>query len=461
MTVDLVLKGGKIATPTGIVEAGIAVDGSKIVALSKETRLPKANKVLNVRGLLILPGLIDAHVHLCDPGFIRESFETGTKAAAAGGFTTVIDMASSMELRTSTVDMFLKKKELGERESYMDFAMYGGEISDERDLTEIRGIVEAGAVGFGEIMMAGDTPVKNDEILLEAFCLISKEESIAAVHAEDNAALNHCKNKLISEGRKDIQAFADARPSLAEAEAISKTLLLAKETGVRLHICHLTTREGSDLIRRSKALGSRVTTEVCPHHLYFTRADYEKLGPLIITTPPLRTKDDVDELWKSLNDGNIDLLVSDHCAFKKNEKEIGWKDVWKTPPGIPGLETLAFIMLGKAVRKGWIKLERFVEVTSMNPAKIFGLYPKKGCLLPGADADFTVVDMKKDFKISSKDLKCVSDYTPYEGWAVKGGPVITIVRGEIVAENGEIVGKTGYGRFVPTTTRRRHTQSQD
>ena len=162
MTVDLVLKGGKIATPTGIVEAGIAVDGSKIVALSKETRLPKANKVLNVRGLLVLPGLIDAHVHLCDPGFIRESFETGTKAAAAGGFTTVIDMASSMELRTSTVDMFLKKKELGERESYVDFAMYGGEISDERDLTEIRGIVEAGAVGFGEIMMAGDTPVKNE-----------------------------------------------------------------------------------------------------------------------------------------------------------------------------------------------------------------------------------------------------------------------------------------------------------
>ena len=333
MTVDLVLKRWQDCDFNWRHGAGIAVDQGKIVALAKEPHLPEADKVLNVSGLLILPGLIDAHVHLCDPGFIRESFDTGSSAAAVGGFTTVIDMASSAQLRTSTVNMFLKKKELGERESIVDFALYGGEISDENDLKEIGKIVEAGAVGFGEIMMSGDTPVKNDEVLLEAFSVISKEKSIAAVHAEDNSILNYYKNELISEGRKDVKAFAEARPSLAEAEAISKTLLLSKETGVNLHICHLTTKEGSELIRNSKALGSRVTTEVCPHHLYFTRDDYEKLGPYIITTPPLRTKDDVEELWRGLKDGNIDLLVSDHCAFTKKEKAIGWKDVWKTPPG--------------------------------------------------------------------------------------------------------------------------------
>ncbi|HVO85727.1 MAG TPA: dihydroorotase family protein [Candidatus Eisenbacteria bacterium] len=453
MTVDLVLKGGKIATSTGVIEAGIAVDQGRIVALAKETHLPKADKALNVSGLFVLPGLIDAHVHLCDPGFIRESFETGSSAAAVGGFTTVIDMASSAQLRTSTVNMFLKKRKLGEQESIVDFALYGGEISDENDLKEIGKIVEAGAVGFGEIMMAGDTPVKNDEVLLEAFSAISKEKSIAAVHAEDNSILNYYKNGLISEGRNDVNAFAEARPSLAEAEAISKTLSLSKETGVNLHICHLTTKEGSDLLRNSKALGSRVTTEVCPHHLYFTRDDYEKLGPNIITTPPLRTKEDVKELWRGVKDGNIDLLVSDHCAFTKKEKAVGWKDIWKTPPGVPGLETLAFVMLGKAVRKDWITLERFVALTSLNPAKIFGLYPKKGSLQVGADADFTVVNLKKHFKISSKDLKCVSDFTPYEGWVVKGGPVMTIVRGEVVAEEGKIVGKAGHGGFVAPLSR--------
>jgi allantoinase len=448
MTVDLVLKGGKIATSTGVIDAGIAVDQGKIVALAKETHLPKASRELKVDNLYVLPGLIDAHVHLCDPGFIKENFETGSRAAAFGGFTTVIDMASSAQLRTSTLDMLLKKKQLAEQQSIVDFALYGGEVADENDLKEVREIVQAGAVGFGEIMMCGDSPVENDEVLLEAFEKISRERSIAAVHAEDNSILNHHKNELIYEGRKDVQAFADARPSLAEAEAVSKAILFSEDTGVNLHVCHLTTREGADLIRLSKHQGSQVTTEVCPHHLYFTRNDYDKQGPYLVTTPPLRSKGDLEELWRSLNDGNIDILVSDHCAFTKKEKEIGLKNVWKTPPGVPGLETLAFVMLGKAVKAGRMTLERFVELTSLKPAEIFGLYPKKGSLQVGADADFTVIDFKKDFRISSKDLKCVSDYTPFEGWKVRGGPVMTIVRGTIVAEDGAIVGKTGQGRFV-------------
>ncbi|MCK4478214.1 dihydroorotase [Candidatus Bathyarchaeota archaeon] len=448
MVVDLVLKGGKIVTSAGVLEAGIAVDRGKVVVVAKETHLPKADKVMNVHGSLIMPGFIDAHVHVCDPGFIRESFETGTKAAAVGGVTTIIDMASSMKLRTSSVAMLLKKREMGERESFVDFALYGGEISDEKDLREIQKLVKAGVVGFGEIMMCGDAPIKNDEIMLEAFHLISNAKSIAAVHAEDNTTLNYYKKKLLAEGRKDIMAFADARPNLAEAQAISKTLLLSKKTDAKLHVCHLSTKEGVNLIREAKAQGSRVTTEVCPHHLYFTRDDYEKLGPYIITTPPLRTKEDANQLWRALNDGTVDLVVSDHCAFTKSEKDVCWEDVWNTPPGVPGLETLVLVMLGKGVREGKITLERFVEVASENPAKLFGLYPEKGSLQKGTDADLTIVDLKQDHKIRSEDLKCVADYTPYEGWTVKAKLMMTLVRGKIISEEGEIVGKRGYGSFI-------------
>lgn len=445
---DLVLKGGKIVSSTGIIESDVAVDQGKIVGISKETNLPKADTVLNVCGLFVLPGIIDAHVHVCDPGFIRESFRTGTAAAAAGGVTTIIDMASSAQLRTSSVVMLKRKREMAEKESFVDFGLYGGEISDEKDLVEIGDLVRAGVVGFGEIMMCGDMPVKNDEILLEAFRLISRAKSVAAVHAEDNSVLTDLKQRMVSKGRKDVMAFADARPKEAEIQAIAKALILSRKANVSLHVCHLSTREGLDSIRGAKARGMHVTTEVCPHHLFLTRDSYTELGPHVVTTPPLRTKYDAHALWSGLYDGNVDLVVSDHCAFKKKEKDVGLQDVWKTPPGVPGLETLALVMLGKGVNEGKISLEKFVKASSENPAKIFGLYPKKGTLQKGSDADMLVVDLHKQHKIKAEDMKCVADYTPYEGWIVNADHVMTLVRGRIVAKDGEIVGKMGYGNFV-------------
>jgi D-hydantoinase len=448
MTVDMILKGGKIATSTGVMEADVAVDEGKIVEISKATNLPEADKVLNVSGLFILPGIVDAHVHVCDPGFIRESFRTGTAAAAAGGVTTIIDMASSGQLRTSSVVMLNRKKEAAEREAFVDFGLYGGEIADEKDLVEIGELVRAGVVGFGEIMMCGDMPVKNDEVLLEALRLISVAKSLAAVHAEDNFLLTTMKQRMMSNGRRDAGAFADARPNEAEAQAVAKALILSRRVNGRLHVCHLSTREGLESIRAARARGMRVTTEVCPHHLFLTRDSFSELGPLVITTPPLRTKQDAYALWNGLKDGTIDLIVSDHCAFKKKEKDVGLQDVWKTPPGVPGLETLALLMLGKGVSEGKVSLEKFVKASSENPAKIFGLYPKKGALQKGADADMLIVDLHKQHKITVEDMKCVADYTPFEGWIVNAKHVMTIVRGRIVAEEGQVMGKLGYGKFV-------------
>jgi D-hydantoinase len=448
MPVDLVIKGGRIVTPTGVVEAGLAVDDGKISAVVKEALLPRADRILKVDGLLVLPGLIDAHVHICDPGFTHESFETGTQAAAAGGVTTIIDMASSMDLRTSSIANFLRKKELAAKQVFVDFALYGGEISDERDLLEVEELVEAGVVGFGEIMMCGDTPIRDEEMMLKALLRISKAGSTAAVHAEDNNIISECRKKLIAEGRKDVAAFADGRPNQAEAKAISRALLMSQKAHARLHVCHLSTKEGKDLVRKAKARRLLVTTEVCPHHLFFTKDAYEKLGPSVITTPPLRTIEDVTGLWRGLNDGTIDLIVSDHCAFKKLEKNAYRQDIWHIPAGVPGLETLALLMLGKGVKEGKISLQRFVEVASENPAKLFKLYPRKGSLEKGADADLTIVNLHKDHVIKAEDLKCIADYTPYEGWIVGASLTMTLVRGEIVFNEGEIAGKMGFGNFV-------------
>jgi D-hydantoinase len=448
MAVDLILRGGKIVTSTGVTEADVAISEGKIASVSKNSELSQGGKILNVGGMFLLPGIIDAHVHVCDPGFIRESFRTGTSAAAVGGVTTILDMASSGQLRTSSLVMFDKKKHMAENESFVDFGLYGGEIADEKDLVGVSDLARAGAVGFGEIMMSGDTPVKNDEVLMEAFGLISKVKSIAAVHAEDNAMLNAMRQSLVSKGRKDVAAFADARPNEAEAQAIAKALILARKANVNLHVCHLSTREGLSLIQAAKSRGSHVTTEVCPHHLFFTKESYGELGLGLITTPPVRSKYDSHALWNGLYDGTVDLVVSDHCAFKKKEKDVGLQDVWKTPPGVPGLETLALLMLGKAVTEGKISLEKFVKVSSENPARLFRLYPRKGSLQKDSDADILVVDLHQRHKIKAEDLKCVADYTPYEGWEVQAEHVMTLVRGRVVAERGQVTGKMGYGAFV-------------
>jgi dihydroorotase (multifunctional complex type) len=297
-------------------------------------------------------------------------------------------------------------------------------------------------------MMCGDSPIKDEKTMFEALLRISKAGSTAAVHAEDNDVIGECRKKLIAEGRRDIAAFADARPNRAEAEAISRALLLSQKTRARLHVCHLSTKEGKDLVRKAKVQRLCVTTEVCPHHLFFTKDAYEKLGPSVITTPPLRSIEDVNELWKGLNDGTIDLIVSDHCAFKKNEKDAYRQDIWHVPPGVPGLETLTSLMLGKGVKEGKISLQRFVNVACENPARLFKLYPRKGSLEKGADADLTIVNLHKDHVIKAKDLKCVADYTPYEGWIVGATLTMTLVRGEIVFKEGEITGKMGFGNFM-------------
>jgi len=449
LVVDLVLLNGKMATRAGIVEGGIAVENGKVAALAKEVNLPKADRRVDLRGKIALPGVIDGHTQVFRPPFLNETFETGTRAAAVGGVTTVVDMPSLGEMLTTTVSNLRRKLEIGQKESLVDFALYAGEIKEEEHLNEIRELVGEGVVGFKITMGAYETSIQSDGVLLEAFRRIADSGSLATVHAENGQLLKHFKAQLVRSQRTDFAAYSDSRPNIVEEEAISRCLLYSRSTGNRLHIAHLSTAEGLQLVGEAKSRGLPVTAETCPHYLLLTRDDFEQLGSLIVYNPPPRSKRDAEALWAGLAKGTVDNLVTDHCSYSREEKSVGEKDLWSTPPGIPGLETLVPLMFSEGVDRGRISLQRFIQLTSEKPAKIYGLYPRKGSLQPGSDADITVIDPGKIWRIAADELQCVADFTPFDGWKVRGRPVMTYVRGTLVSSEGEVVSPPGFGKYMP------------
>lgn len=450
MPVDLVIKNARIVTARDIYTAGIAIDDGKIVSIRKDPLLPPADSIIDASKRVVMPGAIDAHVHVYLPGFLRETFETGTKAAAVGGVTTIIEMPSAGKLLTTTVKNFKKKKKIGEKESVVDFALHAGEIQEEKDLLEILDLVRAGATGFKITMGGGPTAVKNDGIMFESFKRISEAKSVAIVHAENHQLYEFLRKNAIQRGENDPLAYSLSRPNIVEAEAISRAILFAKFAGNKLHVAHVTTKEGVELVRNAKESRQTVTAEVTPQALILNKKDYKKNKHYIIMDPPVRGEEDNLALWKALDDDTIDCIVTDHCAYSKKEKDVGLKNIWDTPPGVPGLETVIPLLLSEGVGKKRITLTRLVQLCSENPAKIFGLYPRKGVIRVGSDADLMIVDLKRRDVIQATQLQCIGEFTPFENWKIKGKPVLTLVRGQVIADNGNVVGKPGYGKFIPS-----------
>ncbi|KUO42928.1 MAG: hypothetical protein APU95_00300 [Hadesarchaea archaeon YNP_N21] len=445
---DLVVENARVVTPIGIFEGGIAVEGGRICAVAKDPLLPPADSVIDAGKKILMPGAVDAHTHVYLPGFIKETFKTGTMAAAVGGTTTIIEMPST---DTNTVKNFEERRKIAEGEAIVDFALHSGEIQEERDTLEISGLVRAGTTGFKITMGGGSTAARHDGIILESFMEIGKTGSIAIVHAENHQLYEHFRRKIAQEGRNDPSAYSDSRPNIVEAEAISRAILFARFAGNRLHIAHMTTKEGVELVRDAKDRGQPVTSEVTPQALLLNKNDYLRYKHYIVYNPPARDEEDNLSLWNAINEKIVDCIVTDHCAYTKEEKDVGIKNILETPPGIPGLETKLTLMLSEGVNKGRISLMKLVELCCESPAKIFGIFPRKGAIQVGSDADFLLVDIEKEDKISVDKLRSVGEFTPFEGWRTKGWPVLTVVRGEVVAEDGEVVGKPGYGKFIPSS----------
>ncbi len=448
--IDLVIKNGTIVTSTELVTADLSISGGKIVAITRGSHTPEGESVIDASNKILLPGAVDGHTHVYSPPWCFDSFDSGTKAAAYGGTTTIVEMPLvNDEENTTDVKTFLKKKEIGEKEARVDFALYAGEIRREDELGEIAELAEQGCAGF-KITLGGETAVVNDGVLWEAITRIAQVGSVSTFHSENHQLLQYFYKKMENSiKRGEIVNFADSRPEVVCVDTTQKVILYNKYVGNRTHIAHMSTKAERDLVWEAKRLGQQVTAEVCPHHLLFNRKSYDSAeARYYVMNPALKTLEDQEALWQGLANGAVDMVVTDHAAYTRKEKDHGKDNVLKSWAGVAGLEFSYRLLINYGVLKNRFGWSRLVQVMAENPAKLFGLFPQKGVLNVGSDADIVVYDPKGSRQLSDKDLRCVADYTIYEGIRIKGDIDQVLVRGKTVAENHEVIGEPGFGEFV-------------
>ena len=421
---DLAVLNGRALTPTGQKTIDIWIKDGRIAALGGSHR---SEEKIDARGMLILPGAIDAHVHFRDPGAThKEDWSSGSLSAAAGGVTTVFDQPNT-DPRTLDVASFELKLELARHRSVVDFCINGGPGNP----GDIGGLVSAGAAAIGEIFTYEHSDLRLQEILAE----VSEAGALATIHAEDGQIIREKTERLFSHHEPEV--YSQARTPLAEGAAIEKVLAWSE----RLHICHLSTALGLETVREAKAGGKKVSAEVAPHHLLFNIKDYRKQGTFLKMNPPLRGQADNDALWAGLRDGTIAILASDHAPHLPEEK---MDDIWEAPAGVPGVETMLPLML-MAVKRNFIGLERLVDALATRPAQIFNL-ASKGSIEMGKDADLVIVDSKAIREIKADRLHSRADWTPYEGREAIF-PQMTLLRGTVVFD-GDLAVHPGFGRFL-------------
>jgi len=436
LSVDLVVKNTKIVSSSTVFEAGLAIKNGRIVGLAKEPNLPKAEKTIDACGCLTLPGVIDVHVHFREPGLThKEDFLSGSMAAVAGGVTTVADMPNTNP-PTLDPESLKVKVEKARGKSYVNIGFIGGVVRGNLDKLFLLG--EAGVLGFKMFMVETLGLPLDDDCMVEAFRLVGETGKPLLVHAEDFQLIQDSTRKVREAGKKDFLAWVESRPSFAEAKAIDKVNLFSQKTGCKTHVCHVSSKAGVKTLKDAKKENSLLTCETCPHYLLLDVENVDKSSFICKITPPIRFRSDRETLWRGLLDGTIDMVASDHSPHTKKEKLC--ENVWEAASGFVGVETMVPLMLTQ-VNLGRLSLNHYVKVSSENPAKLLGFYPRKGLIQVGSDADLTIVDLKKEDKIRAERLHSKSRVTPFDGWMVKGIPVYTVVKGNVVMEKGEIVGE--------------------
>jgi len=440
--IDLILNNAKAYVNKEIVECSIAIDKGKIFKIGKEANMPKAESKTDLKGLLVLPGLIDAHVHLRDEGkAYKEDFYTGTAAAAAGGITTALDMPNNNPI-TMSAETLKNRMKVAERKILVNVGFFS---EFPKNVKEIWEIVDEGAVAF-KLFMAeqiGGLNIDDEEALQKAFEIVKKIGTIVAVHAEDSTLLEKAKKELKSSDRNDIEAFLEAHSDKVEEKAVKRLLNIAKRTGAHLHFCHISTDKGLSAIVAEKNSGVPITCEVTPHHLLLTTNDLKKLGSLALTTPPIREKHHSEALWKGVLNGWVDTLGSDHAPHTLEEKKA--KNIWDVKVGIPGLETMLPLML-TMVKNRKLSITDLVRLLAEKPAEVFKL-KGKGYIENGCDADLVDVDLKRKFKIDSSKFHSKAKYSPFDGWSAEGKPAKTFVNGRLIMDEDEIVAEAGSGKI--------------
>ncbi len=445
MASRLIVRNGTLVTSAGSRVADIALAGGVISEIGGPGSLSgRATPQIDATGLHVLPGLIDGHVHFREPGLEHEeTWLTGTRSAVMGGVTTILEMPNTLP-PTDTVERARQKRALAEVSAYCDFGLLGllGP-----DITAAIELARSGLIVGLKVFLGpttGGLAAPDDDGLREALRALARTGLRVAFHAEDRAIIELAESELRAAGRHDALAHLDSRPALAEVTAVDRVGRLLSETHAAGHVLHLSSADGLAAVERWRKAGVDLTCETSPHHALLGRDSYA-LGGIARVNPPIRGEPHSAALLAALSDGRIDCLASDHAPHLAADKQR--YSVWDVPAGFAGVETLLPLLLTE-VASGRLRLERLVHLTSEGPARAWGLWPRKGAVQVGSDADLTLVDLKRAGTIRAADLHGKNNLSPFKGSQTRGAPVVTIVRGQIVMRDGDLVGQPGWGRPV-------------
>ena len=447
---DLVVRGGTIVTTQDQQRVDVGIVDGRIAALGID--LPRGREEVDASRHLVLPGGVDVHTHLdVDVGGMTtvDDFDSGTAAAACGGVTTICDYAWQRPGQTLG-DAIATWQAKAAGRAHIDYAFHLvlSEATAER-LSEVPEIVRAGYPSFKVFMISEFTI--GDAGFLRLLEVAGREGAVVNVHAENGAMLDHVASALLQAGRRDPRHFAASRPAAAETEATRRALAYAALVGTEVYIVHLSCRGALEAVQEARGRGQRVWAETRPIYLGLTEERYAQGGveaAKMVGAPPLRSPDDQAALWEGLRRGDLQTIGSDNTSWSASQKAAGLDDFTRIPYGVPGLETEMRVIYSEGVGRDRISIHTFVSAFSTMPAKIFGLYPRKGTIAVGSDADLVLFDPHGTERIDSRRLHSRADYDPFDGLEIRGIPVLTISRGEIIARNGTLTSRPGRGHHL-------------
>ncbi|NJD21624.1 MAG: dihydropyrimidinase [Melioribacter sp.] len=455
---SLLIKNGRIITAEQDYSADIYIEKDKIKTIGLSLDI-QADKIIDAKGKYVIPGGIDVHTHLDMPfgGTTSvDNFETGTRAAAFGGTTSIIDFAiqaKGTKMRTA-LDTWWKK---AEGKATIDYGLHMI-VTDllEADLGDMGDMVKEGVTSFKLFMAYPNVLLVDDATIFRAMKHTADTGALVCMHAENGGVIDLIVQKALAEGKTAPIYHALTRPTSAEGEAVNRAIALSQMAGAPVYIVHLSSNDALEKVAEARDHGLPAFAETCPQYLFLSLDDMNKPGfedAKLVFTPPLREKWHQEKLWAGIKKNTLQIVSTDHCPFCFNEqKELGKGDFTKIPNGGPGIEHRMQLIYDGGVRAGRITLNRWIEITSTAPAKMFGMFPRKGTIAPGSDADIVIWDPEKEYTISAKTHHMAVDYSMYEGKKVKGNTDTVISRGEVIVEQDKFLGKPGRGNFVKRDT---------
>ncbi|MGI5835689.1 MAG: dihydropyrimidinase [Chloroflexota bacterium] len=458
--IDTIVEGGKVVAGGVVADATIAISGETIAGIFSPGTMPlnvaNAHRI-DASGKIVMPGVVDPHVHFANFNNQADSFTSMSTAAAFGGVTTVIPYMQG------TVGMPVKEflthlRDEGESQSLVDFAMHCRLQAPERGVvTQFDDAFDLGVTSFKMFMAYRKRGIMWDDYsLYEALEYIGRRGGMFCCHAENGDIIDYLEDKFQAEGRYTPGNYLAVRPPEAEAEAAFRALTIAKLARCPLYLVHMSTGRGISLGHQAQLSGQPVWVETCPHYLTLTNEEMQRQGGRTKIAPPLRERCDQEAVWQAVMDGSVQLIGSDHAPWPLDNKDLPPERFSEVLFGAPTIETMLPVLYSKGVAGGLIDLPRLVELLCEKPARVFGLAPRKGTITVGADADLVIFDPDIEWKVEAKELHSQAGYTPYEGWSVRGKVISTIVRGQVVMKDGELLKSPGYGSYLPRDVQRQN-----